>query len=139
MKRNSLFIIFARERTQGVWRILPPSKCAKHEEAKAYSRITTKAAGLGGRSSEPEPQRRQTVQTPTTQPAGADVQEAQAGGAFNHQISGILCIVKPIQKGSRTCGYILWSIFFRKSLIFQAFFVFLLFQKKRIEGGKKFL
>jgi len=45
----NLFMIFAREETQGVWRILPPPKCAKHEEAEAYSCITTKAAGLGGR------------------------------------------------------------------------------------------
>ena len=36
------------------------------------------------------------------------------------------------------CGYILWAQICHKSLIFQAFFVFLLFQKKRIKGGKKF-
>jgi len=34
--------------------------------------------------SEPEPQRRRTVLTPPTQPAGADVQEAEAGGALDH-------------------------------------------------------
>jgi len=43
-KRAPLFMIFARERAQSVCRILPPPKCAKHEEAEAYSRITTKRA-----------------------------------------------------------------------------------------------
>jgi len=48
-------------------------------------------------TSEPRPpQAGRTVPTPLTQPAGADVQEAEAGGAFNHQISGILYIVKPV-------------------------------------------
>jgi len=43
-------MIFARERTQGVWRILPPPKCAKHEEAEARPLHNHEgAAGLGGR------------------------------------------------------------------------------------------
>jgi len=33
-------------------------------------------------TSEPEPQQRRTAHTPLTQPAGADVQEVEAGGAL---------------------------------------------------------
>ena len=75
-------MIFARERTQGVWRILPPPKCAKHEEAEAYSKHNHQGRRPRRPTSEPEPQRRRTVPSAPTQPAVADVQEAEAGGAL---------------------------------------------------------
>ena len=71
------------------------AKAAQAAEARAQRLLAT-SERPSERGSEPEPQRRRTAPTPLTQPAGVDVQEAQAGGAFNYQISGILCIVKPV-------------------------------------------
>ena len=71
-------------------------KFAKHEEAESKPLHNHEGRRPRRPPSEPEPKRRRTVPTPPTQPAGADVQEAEAGGALDHQISGILYIVKPI-------------------------------------------
>ena len=46
-------MIFARERTQGVWRILEAAKCAKHEEAESNAGDpASMPAGPGGKMSE---------------------------------------------------------------------------------------
>jgi len=73
---------------------VPPPKCDKYEEAESCFRITT-SERPSERGSEPEPQRRRTVQTPLTQPAVADVQEAEAGGALGYREQGKKYIVKP--------------------------------------------
>jgi len=96
IKRISLFMIFARERTQGVWRILPPPKYAKHEEAEAYSRITTKAAGLGGRQESLSPSEGERCQHHSRSPAKATVQRATAGRCIQSSNQRILYIVKPV-------------------------------------------
>ena len=89
-------MIFARERTHSVWRILPPPKMRQTRRSRSI--LSHKHEGRRPRRppSEPRPQAGRTVPTSPTQPAGADVQEAQAGDAFNHQINGILYIVKPV-------------------------------------------
>jgi len=88
IKRTFLFMIFARKRTQSVWRILPPPKCAKHKEAESEPLHNHQASGLASEAVRPSPPRRgRTVPSALTQPAEADVQEAQAGGASFSQLN----------------------------------------------------
>ena len=59
------------------------------------SQITTKAAGPGRLASDPEPQRGEAGNWPTTKPAEADVQEAQAGGtSYWMSLSGDECCMR---------------------------------------------
>ena len=62
-------------------------KCAKHEEAESKPLHNHRGRRPRRPTSEPRPQAGRTVPTPLTQPAGADVQEAEAGGASFSQLN----------------------------------------------------
>ena len=93
---------------------------------------------------EPEPQRRRTAPTPPTQPAGADVQEAEAGGALFSQLNlkrsekeRFRQFVKNEPRVSRRYGCRFFLAFFCNLLIFLKFRFLFCFRKQKIKGGKE--
>ena len=94
--------------------------------------------------SEPEPQRRRTAHTPPTQPAEADVQEAQAGGASFSQLNlksrkkeRFSQLVKNKPRVIRRCGCRFFLAFFYNLLIFLKFRFLFRFRKQKIKGSKE--
>ena len=67
--------------THSVWRILGGGKIRQTRKAESKPLYNHEGRRPRRPTSEPEPQRRRTALSVPTQPAEADVQEAQAGGA----------------------------------------------------------